>query len=64
MKKDNSIIPKGTREPLTVTQSIFLICFYNFSVKISLRGPLTNNPVPNYLVAASNLEAILTLGLK
>lgn len=55
-------IPTGAILPLTVTVSICLRCSLHLSVRIYLSIPLIRIEHPNCLVAASNLEDMLTLG--
>lgn len=55
----------GYTEPLTVTVSICLHLFLILiELNISNNSPVNKIGTPNYFVAASNLEAILTLGDK
>jgi len=54
----------GSILPFTVTLSIGLHIDYVSGVNILWREPLIKIGTPNYFVAASSLEAILTLGDK
>lgn len=54
----------GSMLPLTVTLSMCLRFFWVTLVATSLNYPEMRIMDPNCLVAASNLEAMLTLGLK
>jgi hypothetical protein len=51
-------------EPLTVTLSIYLVYFFIESDIYSYKSDEISKGTPYYLVAASNLEAIFTLGLR
>lgn len=48
--------------PLTVTLSIILIFDRAKGVIAAVNYPLISKGTPNYLVAASSLDAMLTLG--
>jgi hypothetical protein len=54
----------GLLLPFTVTRSIFLQNPCIPGVKTSYKSSLISKSTPNCLVAAYNLEAILTFGLK
>jgi hypothetical protein len=56
--------PIGLMEPLTVTTSIFLANSLRESENTLYKSDEISKGTPYYLVAASNLDAILTLGLK
>ena len=54
----------GFALPFTVTRSMFLQNLCSSGVIISYRSSLIRILTPNCLVAAYNLDAILTLGLR
>ena len=55
---------RGSLLPLTVTRSIILNYYWQVGVRMSTNYPEIKRGAPNCLVAASSLEAILTLGDK
>jgi len=57
-------ISKGFTEPLTAIVSNYLHYIFVSGDNKSYNKPLNNKGTPNYLVAPSNLDAILTLGDK
>ena len=56
--------PIGSIDPLTVTLSIYLTYSENALLNCSYKLFEISRGTPYYLVAASNLAAILTFGLK